>query len=230
MSDEKGYLFLVADGLGGAAAGERASALAAGWIEGNILEIVKFFFRFGERDSTEQNREIRASLERIDHLILSEAEADRSLAGMGTTLTLAFSVGTDLTIIHVGDSRAYLFHDGDLEQITHDHTMAQMMADAGMMRPEDVKQSKRRNIVTNVLGGPGPGVNGEIHRLHLDDGDRLLLCTDGLTDPLDDPTITRILGQHTEPDAAAHALVEAALDAGGPDNVTVVLASFAVER
>lgn len=229
MSDEKAYLLLVADGMGGAAAGERASALVAEWIEENILETVKLFFHFGEADERAQEARIRNGLERLDHLVISEARADRSLEGMGTTLTLAFSVGADLTLVHVGDSRAYLFHDGNLQQLTHDHTLTQMMVDVGMIRPEDAKTHNRRHVVTNVLGGPAPGVTGEVHRLRLADGDRLLLCTDGLSEPVDDAVIAGILTQHPGAKDACRALVNATVEQGAPDNVTVIVAAYDIK-
>jgi protein phosphatase len=230
ISNEKAHLLLVADGMGGAAAGERASALVAEWIETNILEIVKLFFHFGELDERAQETRIRVGLKQLDDLLLSEAESDRALQGMGTTLTLGFSVGADLTLVHVGDSRAYLFHDGELEQLTHDHTLTQLMVDAGMLRPEDAKTHNRRHVVTNVLGGPGPGVTGEVHRLTLADGDRLLLCTDGLSDPVDDASIAAILHRSSNSAEACRGLVDAALQNGGPDNVTVIVATYAIKE
>jgi protein phosphatase len=230
MSEEKAYVLLVADGLGGHLGGERASALVAEWVEANLLDLVKLFFHFGERDERERDREIQERLEELDHLIRSEAYADRSLENMGTTLTMAYSVGADLMIIHVGDSRAYVYSEWGLQQVTHDHTLAQMMADVGMIRPEEVRENKRRNIVTNVLGGPSAGVRAEIHRVVMEDGDRLLLCTDGLNDVLDDVKIAALLERNPEPDAACRALVDATLDAGAPDNVTVIVADYIVEK
>lgn len=229
-SDDEAYLLLVADGMGGAAAGERASALVVEGLETYVLDALKWFFHAGERADGERNREIRKALNWLDRLVITEAQADRRQAGMGTTLTSAFSLGAELTVVHVGDSRAYLYHDGELEQVTRDHTLTQLMVEAGEMRPEEARRDKRRNIVTNVLGGPAPGVSGEVHRLHLADGDRLLLCTDGLTDPLTDDRIAEILRQHADSHDACRALVEAALERGAPDNVTVVVAKYSIEE
>ena len=112
---------------------------------------------------------------------------------MGTTLTMAYSVATDLYIVHAGDSRAYLFRDGELEQLTSDHTLVQTLIDGGVISPEDAKRHDRRHVVTNVIGGPREGVFAEIHKLVLLDGDTLLFCTDGLTEPVDDDAIAEVL-------------------------------------
>jgi protein phosphatase len=147
---------------------------------------------------------------------------------MGTTLTMAYSVGPDLFIAHAGDSRGYLFHGGTLEQVTRDHTLVQVLVDAGGISPDQAKHDKRRNIVTNVIGGPNEGVHAEIHRLSLVDGDVLLLCSDGLSDPVGDETIAEILAQTPDPEAACNRLVDIALERGGPDNITAIVARYAI--
>src|SRR3954470_10015874 len=161
FSDEEGYLMIVADGMGGVAGGEQASAMAVRTVESFVLDAIKWFLH---RDSSEQNTlvgELRQALERADHSVVERAEADPRLYGMGTTLTMGYSVGTDLFIAHAGDSRAYLFRDGKLERITSDHTLVQMLVDGGVISPEDAREHPRRHIVTNVLGGPSRGVEVE---------------------------------------------------------------------
>ena len=123
---------------------------------------------------------------------------------MGTTLTMAYSVATDLYIVHAGDSRAYLFRDGELEQLTSDHTLVQALIDGGSISPEDAKRHNRRNIVTNVIGGPREGVFAEIHKLALIDGDTLLFCTDGLTEPVSDDAIAGVLRTSRRPRGRVH--------------------------
>ena len=145
---------------------------------------------------------------------------------MGTTLTMAYSVGPDLFIAHAGDSRAYLFHDGTLEQVTQDHTLVQALVKTGGISAEQAKHDKRRNIVTNVIGGPREGVKAEIHRLLLADGDVLLLCSDGLSDPVGDEAIAEVLAQTPDPEAACNRLVDLALERGGPDNITAIVARY----
>ena len=117
--------------------------------------------------------------------MIERALSNPAFHGMGTTLTMAYSVATDLYIVHAGDSRAYLFREGELEQLTSDHTFVQALIDGGVISPEDAKRHNRRNIVTNVIGGPREGVFAEIHKLELLDGDTLLFCTDGLTEPVE---------------------------------------------
>jgi len=226
FSDEDGYLLVVADGMGGAAAGERASALAVETIKEFALNTLKWFLHQTKIEENALLAELRKSLEVADRSVYDEAEADHRLAGMGTTLTMAFCVGSDLYIVHAGDSRAYLYRDGTLEQVTQDHTLVQMLVDGGVITPEAAKHHNRRNIVTNVIGGPAPGVQAEIHKVRLVDGDVLLLCSDGLSEPVDDASIAEVLGEVADPDQAAQRLVDVALERGAPDNVTVLVARY----
>ena len=230
FSDEEGYLIIVADGMGGAAAGERASALAVGSIEGFVLNTLKWFLHVSGDDEHELLSELRHSLEWADRTVIERARSNRAFYGMGTTLTMAYSVGSDLFIVHAGDSRAYLFRDGELEQLTSDDTLVQVLIDGGAISAEDAKQHHLRHVVTNVIGGPSEGVTAEIHKLSLRDGDTLLFCTDGLTGPVDDDAIAEILTQHPDPDDACTRLVDMALSRGGPDNVTAVVARYQVDH
>ena len=230
FSDEDGYLMMVADGMGGAAAGERASALAVESVEKFALNTLKWFFHLGKADESALVSELRKGLELADKALIEEAEADYRFNGMGTTLTMAYSVGEDLYIVHAGDSRAYLFRDGRLEQVTSDHTLVQLLVSGGVLSAEAAKTHARRNIVTNVLGGPSPGVHAEIHKVKVADGDILLLCSDGLTEPVTDLQITQVLERMGDPKEAALELVGLALDQGGPDNVTAVVSRYSVEK
>jgi protein phosphatase len=228
LSNEEGYLMVVADGMGGAAAGERASALAVTSVETFALNTLKWFLHLDEKEEHELFRELRAGLERADRTVVERARAKPELLGMGTTLTMAYSVSTDLYVAHVGDSRAYLYHDGELIRLTTDHTLVQVLVEGGVISPEDAKTHKRRNVVTNVIGGPLPGVHAEIHKVSIADGDVLLLCTDGLTEPVDDEKIAEVLALFPDPQEACRQLVEIVLSRGGPDNVTVVAACYGV--
>jgi protein phosphatase len=226
FSDEEGYLMVVADGMGGAAAGEQASALAVGSVEAFVLDTLKWFLHLGGREQSALFEELRQGLERADRNVYRRAQADPRLVGMGTTLTMAYSVGTDLFIAHAGDSRAYLFRDGKLEQVTHDHTLVQLLISSGGMSPEQAKRDARRNVVTNIIGGPSEGVSAEIHRLRIVDGDVLLLCSDGLNDPVPDAVIADVLAEYPDPQAATARLIELALEGGGPDNITAIVARY----
>jgi PPM family protein phosphatase len=139
---------------------------------------------------------------------------------------MAYSVGADLFLAHAGDSRAYLFHGGALQQVTEDHTFVQTLVKAGGISREQAQHDKRRNIVTNVIGGPREGVKAEIHRLSVVDGDILLLCSDGLSDPVGDQAIAEILAETSDADEACNRLVDRALENGGPDNITAVVARY----
>ena len=227
-STEEGYLLVVADGMGGAAAGERASALAVRTVEAFTLNALKWFLHLDDGEERELYSELRRSLQRADRNIFREVGEDPKLDGMGTTLTMAYSFGTDLYLVHAGDSRAYLYRDGGIEQLTHDHTLVQLLVDGGALTPEAARSHRRRNVVTNVIGGPRPGVHAEVVKVQLQDGDTLLLCTDGLTEPARDPEIAAALADAACPDDACRRLIDLALDRGAPDNVTVVVARYQI--
>ncbi len=229
FADDDGYLMIVADGLGGAAAGERASGQAIQTVQDFALNSFQWFLSLDPKQDGELQRELRAAIEEADRVVFDRASSDRRLSGMGSTLTMGFSVADEMYIANVGDSRAYLYRDGVLDQITRDDTLAQLLVDAGQIPPEAARTHARRHVVTNVIGGPSEGVTAKIHKLRLLDGDVLVLCSDGLTEPVRDDAIAAILAESTDPESAANALVDRALDHGGPDNVTVVVARYRVE-
>ncbi len=216
FSDEDGYLLIVADGMGGAAAGERASALAVQSIEQFALNTLKWFFHLGGKGESVLLDELRQSVEAADRSVCEEAGADRHLAGMGTTLTVGYCVGADLYVVHAGDSRAYLYREGHLEQVTCDHTLVQLLVDNHLITPEAARTHARRNVVTNVVGGPVPGVHSEIHKVRLRDGDIFLLCSDGLTEVVTDAEIAATLDRDEDPRSLAHHLIARSLDGGAP--------------
>ncbi|MGZ3432211.1 MAG: PP2C family protein-serine/threonine phosphatase, partial [Isosphaeraceae bacterium] len=129
---------------------------------------------------------------------------------------------------HVGDSRAYLFRKGQLQQLTRDHTVAQALADAGEIKQQDVRKHLRRNTLTNYLGGHGGKVKADVRWLQLEDGDRVVLCSDGLSDMVEDHGIASCLVENPEPGVAAIALTQLALHNGGKDNITVVVAQYTI--
>jgi serine/threonine protein phosphatase PrpC len=222
--DDSGHLLIVADGMGGVEGGERASALAVETIVAYLRAGFRSFVHLEQTDEAALFRELKAGIEQADRDVITEAAANSSLAGMGTTVTMAYVVANTCYILHVGDSRAYLFHDGKLTQVTTDHTLVQMLVESRSISLEEARTHPKRNVVTNVVGGPEEGIYVETHTLNLVDGDTLLLCSDGLTEPLSEETMAAILCRESNPAAAIKALLEAALNAGGPDNVTIVLA------
>jgi serine/threonine protein phosphatase PrpC len=204
-------LAVVADGVGGHAAGEVASRIVVGvlaslekaWIDGPLDDALA--------------RAVAEGNDRIAFL----TECRPETAGMGTTLT-AVALDGDYVVVNIGDSRTYLLRDGELRRLTRDDSYLQELLDAGLVSPEAAHTHPRRNVVTSALDG-APGRIPAIAHVPARAGDRLLLCSDGLSDALEEPRIAALL---TEPDAAraADALVRAALEAGARDNVTVVVA------
>jgi PPM family protein phosphatase len=230
QTGDDGYLFIVADGMGGMAAGEVASRLAISTGLKLLQRSERWGFKVNRREARELFNQINRDLQEIDRTLTAQSEADRRLLGMGTTLTAAYSMGVDLFVVHLGDSRAYLHRDGTLRQLTKDHTVAQAMADAGHIAPESVRHHAKRNALTNFLGGHNGKVKADLRWRRLADGDRLLLCSDGLNEMVDDASIARILSQRgTSRDAAQSLLIEA-LKRGGKDNVTVIVASYQVPK
>jgi protein phosphatase len=229
-SDERGYLFVVADGMGGHQAGEQASALAVDLIERFVLNTFKWFFHLKEPEGQNVLTEFHAALRQTDARICKEAAEHPELWGMGTTVTTAYSVGADLFVVHVGDSRCYLFRDGALRQLTHDHTLVQEMVRRGHLKPEEAAAHQWRHVITNVVGGTEPGVQPEVHKVGLQAGDVVLLCSDGLTEMVPDAQIVTVLQEETEPRRICERLVARANEAGGKDNITVIAACYDAAR
>jgi protein phosphatase len=205
------YGLVVADGVGGAAFGELASmlALSTGW---NLTTgAFKWHFNVNEREAEEIMETLRIYGQLMHRRLLEERQADPRL---------------DAFVAHAGDSRAYLFHNGALKRLTRDHTLAQKLVDQGKLKSVADATGFMRNLLVNCLGRNAPEVQVDTCQIRLGHGDELLLCTDGLTDMVPEPEIARIVAGRAEPEAAVRDLVDAALEAGGKDNITVVLARF----
>ena len=209
-----GYLFLVADGLGGRPAGERASRLL---VEG-ILRSAPELLRPGALENQEED--LIVDLQRLllqgQRSIEADVKENPSREGMATTLTLAYVRWPRLIVIHVGDSRAYLHRSGQLEQLTTDHTVDQTVQGPGG------GSGPVRKVLWNVIGGKFPEVSPDVIRVRLEPGDELLLATDGLPRELPDRRIERILESSRDAQDACRRLLEEAKSAGGGDNLTVV--------
>jgi protein phosphatase len=223
---ERGYLFLVADGMGGHKAGEHASALAVAMIEQFTLKTFKWFLQYDEPGPETAATEFDHAIQQADRAIIDAAERNPEFEGMGTTLTLAYAVGDRLFVLHVGDSRAYLFREGTLRQLTHDHTLFADMVRRGEISPDEAGGHRLRHVVTNVLGGADAGVRTEAHRLDLRADDCVLLCSDGLTEMVPVEEIGTVLAARSEPKVMCEQLIAAANERGGHDNVTVIVAQF----
>jgi protein phosphatase len=224
----------VADGMGGHAAGEVASRDAL--VELMRLALKKPRWMMNLDDPETREREIQDFFDRtktylagVHAAILDEGTHDPVKRGMGTTFTLAYMVGLDLFIVHVGDSRVYRLHGGTLTQLTRDHTVAQRLADAGVIPQETVATHPERHRLTQVVGGSGGWIRGETHHLRLDLGDTLLLCSDGLNAVGPDEEIARCLAGAKSSEDACQDLVSRTLAGGAPDNVTVVVVRLGSE-
>jgi len=214
-----GYLFVVADGLGGAPEGARASRLAVDQVLRSLLGTMPWFFRLGDHEEDFEG-ELRGLFEKCQRQIAADARENPSREGMGTTLTIAYVLWPRLYVVHVGDARGYLFRAGRLEQITEDHTVQTPTA----TRPGEAPRV--RKVLWNVLGGSSDEVWPDVYRESLEAGDVLLLATDGLALEVPDQRIASILDAAPSAREATAALLRAANDAGGRDNVTAVVARF----
>lgn len=209
-----GQLFAVADGMGGHAGGATAAQVA--------VETLRTTF-----EASPSAGGLHDAIRAANAAILERAAEDRSLHGMGTTLTALALVdngdGSELLhLANVGDSRAYLLRGGDLFQLTEDHSMVEEMVRAGELSADEAASHPARHVLTRVLG-VDPDVTPDAWEIELRDGDRILLCSDGLVNEVDDDSIAAILQAETDPDGAARTLVETARANGGSDNITVIV-------
>lgn len=210
-------LAIVADGMGGHSGGEIASAIAVQTMRSLLA------------DRAVEHRSLQSLTEAVriaNREILTEAATDGTLQGMGTTVCalsiIDTAAGLRLGLINVGDSRAYRFYDGDLEQITEDHSLVEVLVRQGRLTPEEAQVHPQRNIVTRALG-VGDQVEVDRFEVAAQLGTRYLLCSDGLFNEITDDQIATILAGVTDPDEATRTLVNAANDHGGRDNITAVI-------
>ena len=218
--DEDRALAVLADGMGGYNAGEVASGMATSFI---CAELGRWLAETG-RQANDQDirRAMEICVDNANRAIFNAANSNPQYAGMGTTLVVAVFRAGQLRVGHVGDSRAYRFRAGQLTQITRDHSLLQEQIDAGLITPEQAAFSANKNLVTRAVGVEDT-VLLETHLHEVQAGDVYLLCSDGLSDMLDDPMVARMLQQHPMLPAAGQALIDAANDAGGRDNIALIL-------
>jgi PPM family protein phosphatase len=221
------YCLVVADGIGGAAGGETASRVAVRRAFDLTDHASSWVMRLSSLVAQQIQERVDAYLTEIHHTLRAMAEADPDLAGMGTTWTSVYVVGWNALIVQIGDSRAYLWSRDTLRQLTHDQTLAQVLIDTGIPAEETMGV---RHILTNSLGAKDHLIVPLVGHLGLRNGDRLLLCTDGLTDEIPQNQIIDVLRSISNPQAACDGLVQLGLDHGGSDNITVVLADFHAAR
>jgi protein phosphatase len=221
--EQVGWFAVVADGMGGRAAGEIASRAALAAAFEATLRRATWVTRVGSPAVPEILDRMRELIERVHSAVSKVARSDRKLAGMGTTFTLARVAGSSLVIGHVGDTRIYLLRRGVLRQLTKDQTNAQLLADLGEIRPEEVARHSASHILTQAIGSGRP-IQAEVRHVWLVEGDTLLLATDGLTGVVDEAEIGAAMGSEATPREVVDRLIARALECGGPDNVTAVFA------
>jgi PPM family protein phosphatase len=218
----RGSLFMVADGMGGAAAGELASAMAAdvihrhmatAWAHDGDTAASRFAFRMQE------------AVELANTEIYGYAREHPEVRGMGTTVTAAGIFGNDLYLAQIGDSRAYLIRGTETIQLTKDQSLMQRLVDAGELTEIEAEQSERRNIILQALG-PDPRVKVDLTHQPVRRGDTLILCSDGLSGLVRREEFAELAQQHRDPQALCAALIDLANERGGPDNITVITARF----
>jgi protein phosphatase len=218
----RGSLFMVADGMGGAAAGELASAMAAdliyrhmstAWARDETATAARFAFRMKE------------AVELANTQIYTYAREHPEVRGMGTTVTAAGVLGNNLYLAQIGDSRAYLVRGAEAIQLTKDQSLMQRLVDAGELTEDEAEQSERRNIILQALG-PDPRVKVDLTYQAIRRGDTLILCSDGLSGLVRREEFALLAREHGDPPALCAALIDLANSRGGPDNITVVTARF----
>jgi PPM family protein phosphatase len=218
----RGSLFMVADGMGGAAAGELASAMATdliyhhlstAWAQDPNPSAGRFAFRMKE------------AVELANERLYAYAREHPEVRGMGTTVTAAGVFGDDLYLTQIGDSRGYLVRNAEAIQITKDQSLMQRLVDAGELTPEEAEQSERRNIILQALG-PDPRVKVDLTRQTLRRGDVLIICSDGLSGLVKREEFAQLAGEFPDLPELCSALIDLANERGGPDNITVVTARF----
>lgn len=226
--DEVGYGMVVADGVGGEAAGEIASRKAIYTLLNLALHTSDWQFRWGPRERNNVMWRMKDRFRSVNAALLRDATAHASLNGMCTTLTVAITYDKDLIVGHVGDSRAYLLHNGKIIRLTRDHTVGARLVADGTHEPDDPLVLEFRGLLLQALGSREGECNPDVHDYLLHDGDQLLLCTDGLTDMVEDAEIELILNDAPSAQSACQTLIDRALSNGGRDNVTVIVARYSM--
>src|ERR671937_779468 len=202
-------LFAIADGMGGAQAGELASSLAAGAVRG------------GEGIGSGESRVVEL-IQEANRRVYQRSSEDAAVSGMGTTMTVALVEDGNVAFGHVGDSRAYLIRGGRLEQLTEDHSLVAELVRSGKLSPEEAEAHPQRSVITRALG-TDPNVDVDTFSIQTEPGDLFMLCSDGLTSMVDDDVILETVEKHRDDlQTASKALIRAANKGGGEDNITVI--------
>ena len=219
LADPDGHYFLVADGMGGAAAGETASEMAVQLVSQKLNELIDF-------NSATQEQVTTAIYEAVHHAnaeIMMAGQLNPDLYKMGTTIALVVIVGHSAYITGVGDSRVYSMHGSTVEQLTKDHSISQELLESGTISREEAATHRYRNVLYRYLGTEAGGTEMDAQKRKLDSGDRFILCSDGVTDGVDDDTLATLLRENDDPQQAAEDIVHAAGAGGSKDNITGIV-------
>ena len=218
LVDREHRFFLVADGMGGQSAGERASSLAMEIIPPKLQQID---FESGAADDVIKT--IDSAVSQANFEIMALGELDSKLHNMGTTLTFLVHAGGRCFVGGIGDSRAYLLRDGKLQQLTTDHSLTQALLDSGTLTPEEAANHRYRNVLYRYLGTKEGGTGTNPKQITPQVGDRWLLCSDGATGGVSDPDLAKLLAEGSDPAKIAEKIVRAAEAGGSKDNITCVV-------
>ena len=224
--DVAGRVLMVADGMGGHSKGEVASKIAIDTMSEYMDRFASWFSHLDSRHEDDLVDELKSAVEACEWNIRASGEDEPDQRSMGTTLTMAYVLGSRLYLVHVGDSRCYLFRDGSLRQLSTDHTIAEGLVEAGVADDVESVPSRWADVLLNAVGGGGEDVKPEVTKTRLQKGDILLLCSDGLTKHVDDKELAEVLGKGGSVEALCEKLVEAAIEDGGTDNITAIVADF----
>ena len=217
--DGAGRYFIVADGMGGQAAGEKASEIATNVVPKRLESLIDF-----ESDTAEKvTKSIDEAVGSANAEILALSQANANYHNMGTTITFIVAAASKFYVGGVGDSRVYQLRGGKFSQLTTDHSLTQALVEAGTIAPEDAATHRYRNVLYRYLGSKEGGTGAEAKEITPESGDRFFLCSDGVTDGIGDDVIQKLLAEQNDPQQAAEAIVQAALDGGSKDNVTCVV-------
>lgn len=218
--DEGTRLGILADGMGGYNAGEIASGMATTFIKS---ELSRWLSQAGRQaNAREVRRAMEICVDNANRSIFNAANSNPQYSGMGTTLVLGVFQDARVMMGHIGDSRCYRLRGGEFSQITKDHSLLQEQIDAGLITPEQAASSTNKNLVTRALGVED-AVMLEVNEHRVEPGDLYLMCSDGLSDMVDDAGIAKILGEESSPEDKVTELVKAANAQGGRDNISVLL-------
>ena len=219
--DAASRLCILADGMGGYNAGEIASGMAVAFIQS---EMGRWLSQAGKHaNGKEIRRALEICVENANHSIFNAASANPSYAGMGTTLVVGVFQQDRLILGHIGDSRCYRLRGGELVQITKDHSLLQEQLDAGLITPEQALTSNNKNLVTRALGVEDTAML-EVHEHRVESGDIYLMCSDGLSDMVNDAGIASVVAGSDSLEQKARRLIVVANEGGGRDNISVLLA------